>query len=98
MENSMTVNWEKFQSEIDEIIEESATKTNKKLAGKISNVTRLTDSEVKRLFSDPADVKKLAGLMEIVKRSGDKNEKINEIVANAEEFGGIIFALLKKLA
>ncbi len=34
--------------------------------------------------------------MAIVKRSGDQNEKINKIVGNAEEFGGIILKLLAK--
>ena len=64
-------------------------KTDQQLAGKISSVTRPTDEEVKEM-SDPADVKKLGELMEIVKRSGDKNDKINKIVANAEDFAGII--------
>jgi len=43
-------------------------------------------------------VKKLAELMEIVKKAGDRNEKINKIVSNIEEFGGIVVTLLGKLA
>jgi len=35
--------------------------------------------------------------MEIIRRSGDQNEKINKIVDNANEFGGIILKLLTKL-
>jgi hypothetical protein len=94
----MTIDWDKFQGELDGLIDEAGDKTDKKLAGKISTITRMTDEEVKKLFPDPADVKKLAKLMEIVKRAGGRNDKINKIVANAEEFGGIILTLLGKFA
>jgi hypothetical protein len=94
----MALDWDKFQGELDQIIDEAGDKTDKKLAGKISTITRMTDEEVKKLFPDPADIKKLAELMEIVKRSGDKNEKIKKLVTNAEEFGGIILTLLGKFA
>lgn len=92
----MAIDWDKFQDELNGLINKAGDKTDEKLAGKISTITRLTDEEVKRLFPDPADVKKLAELMEIVKREGDRNNKINQIVTNAEEFGGIIFTLLGK--
>jgi len=64
----------------------------------MSSITRLTDDEIRKLFPDPADVKKLAELMEIVKRAGDRNQKINQIVENAEELGGIVLTLLQKFA
>jgi len=64
----------------------------------MSSITRLTDDEIRKLFPDPADVKKLAELMEIVKRAGDRNQKINQIVAKAEELGGIVLTLLQKFA
>jgi hypothetical protein len=94
----MAIDWETFQEELDQLIDEAGDRTDKKLAGKISTITRLTDDEVKKLFPDPADVKKLSELMEIVKRAGNQNDKINKIVSNAEEFGGIILTLLGKLA
>ena len=94
----MAIDWDKFQGELDQMIDEAGDKTDKKLAGKISTKTRMTDEEVKKLFPDPADVKKLAVLMEIVKRAGDRNDKINKIVSNTEEFGGIILTLLGKFA
>lgn len=94
----MAIDWAKFQGELDQLIDEAGDKTDKKLAGKISTITRMTDEEVKKLFPDPADVKKLAELMEIVKRAGDRNDKINKIIANAEGFGGIILTLLGKFA
>jgi len=92
----MAIDWDKFQGELDGLIDEAGEKTDRKLAGKISTITRMTDDEVKKLFPDPVDVKKLAELMEIVKRAGDRNDKVNKIVSNAEEFGGIILTLLGK--
>jgi hypothetical protein len=94
----MPIDWENFQSDLDALVNDAGEKTDQQLAGKISSVTRLTDEEVKEMFPDPADVKKLGELMEIVKRAGDKNDKINKIVANAEDFAGIILTLLGKLA
>lgn len=94
----MPINWDKFQSDIDGLIIGAGERTDAKLAGRISSVTRLTDDEVKDLFPDPADVKKLAELMEIVKKAGDRNEKVNQIVVNIEDFGGIVLTLLGKLA
>lgn len=94
----MAIDWDKFQEDLEPIIEEAGKKTDNKLAGAISSVTRLTDEEIKKLFPDPADVKKLAQLMEIVKRADDRNKKINKIVKNAEDFGGIVLTLLEKFA
>lgn len=94
----MTINWDKFDSEIDLIIENSAEATDEKLASSISSITRMTDEEVKELFPSPADVKKLTELMKIVKSSQNRNEKINNIVAKSEELGGVILSLLQKFA
>jgi hypothetical protein len=94
----MPINWEKFQSDLDQAIEEAGERTDNKLAGKISAITRLTDDEVKKLFPDPADVKKLAELMAIVKGAGETNQKISQIVKNAEEFAGIVLTLLSKFS
>jgi hypothetical protein len=94
----MPVNWDEFDSEIDSIIEESAGATDARLASRISSITRMTDDEVEELFPDPADVKMLKDLMMIVKSSEDRNNKINRIVSNAEEFGGIVLTLLQKFA
>lgn len=92
----MPINWDEFDREIDSIIEESAGATDKRLASRISSVTRMTEDEVQKLFSEPADVKRLIDLMKIVKSSEHRNTKINQIVSNAEEFGSVILILLKK--
>ncbi len=94
----MPIDWNTFDSDIDAAITESANATDDKLASKISSITRMTDEEVKELFPKPADTKKLAELMKIVKSVEDRNTKINNIVANAEEFGGIVLTLLGKFA
>ena len=94
----MPINWDEFDNEIDDIIAESANETDQKLASKISSITRMTDDEVKELFPDPADVKKLVELMKVVKSSENRNNKINKIVDNAEMFGGIVLTLLSKFA
>lgn len=92
----MPINWDVFDNEIDGIIAESATETDQNLASRISSITRMTDDEVKELFPSPADVKKLSELMKIVRSSEEKNNKINKLVANAENFGGIVLTLLSK--
>lgn len=94
----MPIDWDKFQADITAAAEEAGDRTDAKLANKMSGITRLTDDEIRKLFPDPADVKKLAELMEIVKKSGERNQKIDQIVANAEEFGGIVLTLLQKFA
>lgn len=92
----MPINWEKFNREIDEIVETSAASTDERLASKISSITRMTDEEVQELFPEPSDVKKLTELMKMVKSAEDRNTKINNIVFNAEKFSGIILTLLSK--
>ena len=94
----MPINWEEFDNDLDTLITESADETDQKLASKISSITRMTDDEVAELFPSPADVKKLSKLMQIVKSSEESNTKINKIIANAEEFGGIMLTLLSKFA
>ncbi|WP_404419280.1 hypothetical protein [Marinospirillum sp.] len=92
----MPVNWDEFDSDIDSIVDESANKTDERLASRISSLTRMTDDEVQELFPEPSDVKKLKDLMKIVKSSEDRNKKISNIVSNSEEFGGIVLTLLQK--
>jgi len=94
----MPIDWNSFNDDIDTAVAQSGTRTDDQLASKISSVTRLTDDEIKQMFPDPADVKKLAALMQIVKSATDKNAKINQLVANSETFAGIIIPLLEKFA
>lgn len=94
----MAIDWDQFDKDVEKAIEQAAQKTDEKLATRISSVSRLTDEEIVELFPDPADVKKLKDLMKVVKSAEDRNTKVNKIVANAEEFGGIVLTLLAKFA
>ncbi len=94
----MPVNWDEFDKDIDSIIKTSSSATDDRLASRISSITRMTDEEVKELFPKPADAKKLAELMKIVQSAEDRNNKINKIVSNAEDFGGVVLTLLAKFA
>lgn len=94
----MAIDWNEFDREVDIIIENSAEETDALLASKVSSITRMKDDEIQALFPNASDAKKLTELMKIVESAGDRNEKINEIVNNAEKFGDVIFTLLKKFA
>jgi len=90
----MPVDWENF--DVKAIAAQAAEQTDAELAAKVSSLTRMTDAEVKELFPAKSDVAQLAHLMKIVRSSSDENQKVTEIVANAEKFGGVIVTLLKK--
>jgi len=92
----MPINWDDFDKKLDSIIEESVQATDQKLASKISSITRMTDDEVQELFPNPTDVKKLVELMKIVKSGEERNTRINNIVDNANQFGGIVLTLIEK--
>ena len=93
----MAIDWDKFDQDVNSVIKDAAEKTDKKLASKMSSVTRLTDDEIMELFPEPADVKKLKELIKVVKSADDRNKKVNKIMANIEDFGSIIIPLLEKL-
>jgi hypothetical protein len=80
--------------DIDAIADDAAQKTDDKLAGQISSLTRLTDAEIKKLFPKSGDAKKLVALMQIVKSAETRNKKISNIVENSEKFAGIVLKLL----
>lgn len=94
----MPIDWDKFDSDLDGAIERAADKTDDDLASKISSLTRMNDEEIKELFPAPGDVKKLYDLVKIVKSAQERNDKINQIVDNAEKFGGVVLTLLDKFA
>jgi hypothetical protein len=94
----MTIDWDAFQETIDTEIEAAATQTSSDLASRASSITRLTDEEIKGLFPTPADVQKLKSLMEIVKSAEDENTKINRLVSNIEELGGVTIKIIDAVA
>ena len=94
----MPVNWEAFDQEIDQAINDAAAAADKRLMERMASLTHMTEEELLQLFPEPADWKRLSKLMAIVKSSQSKNEKINHIVNNAEELGDVIVTLLDRLA
>lgn len=93
----MPIKWEEFDENLDLAIAESIDTVDNKLASHISSITRLTDDEINELFPEPADLKKLANLLKIVKSADNKNRKINAIINNSEEFADVVLTLLTKL-
>lgn len=93
----MPIKWEEFEENLDLAIAESIDTVDNKLASHISSITRLTDDEINELFPEPADLKKLASLLKIVKSADNKNRKINAIINNSEEFADVVLTLLTKL-
>ncbi|MEL0642372.1 hypothetical protein V6260_17370 [Pseudoalteromonas aliena] len=93
----MPIKWEEFDENLDLAIAESIDTVDNKLASHISSITRLTDDEINELFPEPADLKKLANLLKIVKSADNKNRKVNAIINNSEEFADVVLTLLTKL-
>ena len=94
----MPIDWNRFDKDLDRIIEQGARETDRELAEKAASLTRMTAEEIQELLPSPADVKKLSELMKIVRSAKERTEKANEIAANAEKFAGIILTLLTRLA
>lgn len=78
----------------DEISSKAKEEADEEVGDKISSVTRMTKKELKEIFPERGDQKKLAELMQIVKSADDHNEKVNKIVDRAEKFSGIVVKLL----
>ena len=94
----MPINWDELDQDIDDAIAESRRETDEKLADRVASITRLTSEEVKQLFPQSADAKKLAELMKVVKSAEDRNTKIVKLTAKSEEFAGVVLTLLTHLA
>jgi hypothetical protein len=94
----MPIDWNRFDKDLDRIIERGAEKTDEELAEKAASLTRMTADEIRELLPSPADVKKLSELMQIVRSAKERTEKVNDIAANAEKFAGIVLTLLTRLA
>jgi len=57
-----------------------------------------SDNEAQEVEIFDALSQKTEKTKKIVKSAEDRNNKINRIVSNAEEFGGIVLSLLEKFA
>jgi len=80
----------------DSISDQAVEDADEEIGNKISSVTRMSKNEVKELFPEREDQKRLAELMKIVKSSDEHNQKVNAISDRAEDFSGVVVKLLNK--
>lgn len=78
----------------DEISGKAKEDADEEIGTKISSVTRMSKKEVKELFPETEDQKRLAELMQIVKSADEHNQKVNAIITRAEDFSGVVVKLL----
>lgn len=93
----MSIDWNSFSKDVDQAIEESVAETNDNLASQLSSLTSLKDSDVRAMFPQTENLRSCVKLMEIVNSSKDDNEKVNDIMNNAETFAKVTLKLLEKL-
>ena len=80
-----------------EQMDKAAQQTDEELKSQISNLSKLTDEQIKLIAPEKADREKLAKLLSIVKAETDENEKITQITNNIENVAGTIVKVLKFL-
>ncbi len=80
----------------DEISKKAKKEADEEVGDKISSVTRMTKKDIKELFPETGDQKKLAELIQIVKSADTHNKKVNRVVERAEDFSGVVVKLLDK--
>tara|TARA_R110002049_G_scaffold307450_1_gene507975 strand:- start:157 stop:441 length:285 start_codon:yes stop_codon:yes gene_type:complete len=80
----------------DSISKQAEEDANEEIGDKISSVTKMSKEEVKELFPERGEQKKLIELMRIVKSSNDHNKKLNAIADRAKDFSGVVVKLLDK--
>jgi hypothetical protein len=80
-----------------EAAERAAEKTNIEYASKISNLTRLTDKEIGKLFPARTDKNRLMELLAIVNDSTNKNQKIIKLKKNIDTLAPVVLKLVKHL-
>lgn len=93
----MGINWEDFDDNLDKAITGSVEIVDAKLSTEILSISKLTDDEINELFPEPADLKKLGELLQIVKSAETRNNKLNLIISNSEGFADVVLTLLTKL-
>jgi hypothetical protein len=94
----MPIDWDAFDKEVNGALDHAEGQTDEKLALRISSLTRMTGEEIEALFPKPADVKKLAQLLKIVKSAEAHNVKVTRLIANIEDLGGTVVKLIDKIA
>ncbi|SKB77431.1 hypothetical protein SAMN05660776_2931 [Salegentibacter holothuriorum] len=97
MGNSTKIDWEEFRKKAKNAASTAAAETNEELAGEMSSFTHLTKKEIQEIFPEKSEMEDFSELMEIVKSSTTRNNKLNKIVANSEKFSKVMLSLLDKI-
>lgn len=80
----------------DAIINGAIKKTDEEFASEFSGLTRLTDNELKTFIKTPADKKKFAELISVIKDTTKSNKQKAEAISNIEGAVELIVPLLVK--
>ncbi|TDN88829.1 hypothetical protein DET49_108154 [Salegentibacter sp. 24] len=97
MGNSTKIDWEEFRKKAQKAASQAAEETNEELAGEMASFTHLTKKEIQEIFPEKSEMEDFSELMEIVKSSTSRNNKVNKIVENSEKFGKVMVSLLSKI-
>lgn len=82
--------------EFDDILDQADKMTNDQLKDKIAALTKLTAEDLEKIAPTVDDKNKLLGLMQIVRSAADDNDKKAQILANIEQYAGIILNIAGK--
>lgn len=97
MGKTSEIDWKDFQKKAQAASGEALQETNTRLAGEMSSLVSLTQSEVQDIFPEKSDKEDFSELMTIVKSHTSRNQKITKIAQNSEKFGKVIVSLLSKI-
>lgn len=97
MSRTTEIDWEEFRKKVKKASGEAARETNQHLAGEMSSLVTLTQSEVQDIFPEKSDKEDFSELMKIVKSHTSQNQKITAIAENSEKFGKVMISLLSKI-
>ena len=89
--------WDDLENKIGGLVQEAGNRTDNKLASEMSSLTKLTNDQITELFPESKDAASLFELIRLVKEGTSRNEKVDKIVANSEEFAGVIITLISSI-
>ncbi len=90
----MTIDWNKFDRDLDGAVDQASRSADERLISTISSLTRLKDDEIEVLFPEGEDKARLIELIKLVNSSADHNAKVNQLVAKSEQLSGSVVKLL----
>lgn len=97
MAKSTKKDWEEFRKKARLAASNAAEKTNEELADDMSSIVALSKKEIQDIFPEKSEMEDFSELMEIVKSSTSRNNKVSKIVDNSEKFAKVIVLLLNKI-